>query len=300
MGRFFYKKHHTIDEFLTSDKTIDIINDYLQFDSSKLNGFGTDFIISGNFIHNILINKKANELDFCILTKKGFVTILDFFSKNFNYIRYSITTYGIDLNIDSYPYVVKLFNTIEWTILQCIDTYTIEYSKCYFDGKNIKISPECERIIKEKKIYFHTLSYKEIEEATNNGYKFRKESLKALDIIDICLNKISKDGDCEGYIGMNFHDLTNKEIENLKRLVKLHECYENDKYFYIFVINNSLDIMKQLLPLIYKYKPKYKNLCDCDCCNFIDNNDNINNSDVINENEITFEDIIKFLHENIL
>jgi len=122
MGRFIWKHHHSLDEFILSDKTIDTINKYLKFDSSKLDGFGTDFIISGNFLHHILIDKETNELEFCIMTENGFLKVLEFFSKNFNYIRYSITTYGIDLDIESYPYLVKLYNTIGWTILESIET----------------------------------------------------------------------------------------------------------------------------------------------------------------------------------
>jgi hypothetical protein len=305
---FIYKQHYPIDSYLIN-KCINII-DHLEFDPSRLEGWEEDFIIAGDFIHNILNYYKSHEIDFYVLTEKGFRTLLCFFYKMSNYVTFSITKHSIDININDYSYMIKLHNRLGWSIYQCMESYYFDYKKCFFDGQSIKISQECNEMMLEKKIYrlFKDVNihYKDILDAINKGYKFKKEFLKGYDIIDIEL----EDGFVDGikdennnfvkkkYIGMDMHDeLTFDEITNLLKLVEKYQLYENDKYNYIFTIHNSLETILILLSLIHKYTPIYTNICGCDCCEI----NSYETYNIYNENTIdtlTFYTIINFLNND--
>jgi hypothetical protein len=265
---FIYKRHYSISSYLINTQIN--INDHLLFDYSKLEGWGVDFIIAGDFIHNILNNFSSKEIHFFVLTEKGFHTLLYFFYKMTNYTTFSITKQNIDLNLNGYPYIIKLFNRINWSIYQCMESYYFNYKKCFFDGETIKISPDCIEMMNEKNIYLsfqgNYIYYKDILDAIEKGYKFKKEFIASTGIENIELEEIINEKKI--YIGQNFHEINDNELLILKNFAKNYELNEKDCFNYIFTIHDSLETIIILLSLIYKYTPLYENICCCDFCEF--------------------------------
>ncbi len=308
---FIYIRHYNISEY-DENHTINITN-YLNFNIADIKGWSEDFIISGSFIHNLLINKpnidNYKQIDFDILTQKGFHTILNFFDNYFTklkkFIKYHVTQFGIEIEVETenWQYLIKLNNKIEWTIENCIDSYEIDYNKCYFDGKIIRMSPLCSEIINKKKIYLinSPINYSQILYAINNGYSFKKEFLKDKNIINIPLEILENDDNNsvenkKKYIGQSFHILSDQEKEKLHQLIIDNQEIENNNYNRIFTINNSLDNIKKILPLLYKNHLIYKNTCYCDMCeSMYDEPYMINIQD---SNSLTFDNIVKYLYIN--
>ena len=297
---FLHKNHYQISSYLNNTQIPSYsninINDHLHFDSSLLEGWFVDFIISGDFVHNVLNKFNSNEINFMVFTEKGFHTLLFFFYKMTNHITFSITQESIDLNIYGYPYKVKLFNRIDWSIYQCMESYYYDYKKCFYDGQYIKISPECYEMMNEKKIYIPSkgddIYYKDIFDAVTKGYKFKKEFLVSAGIENIKTEEIVDEN--IKYIGQRIHDINNTEIEILEKLVKDNHQYENDHFHYIFTIHDSLEIIIILLPFVCKNPPVYKNIC---CCSYCDSEVS-NMYDEEMDLPLTFYNIINFLYDN--
>jgi len=302
----FYRHHYPISSYY--EKTNKEINmeDYLQFDPNELNGWGMDFIIAGEFIHNILINnhKNSKHIDFCILSTKGFNKIIDFFQSNWTNIIYHILEDGVYLNIIGYPFKVKLHNLIDWSIENCINSYDYDYNKTYFNGSSIKISPDCDHMIKEKKIYHIPTSiipYISVLESMNNGYKFNNEMLVELGIRDIELEIPDVNNpEKKKFIGHEYQDLTEDEKEKLLKIVNDNHQFEIDESKYIISLYSSNDIEK-LLPMLSKHKVFYYPNCACIYCDSeTEVNEKIYESLPIDPKSIiNFRNIIDFLHNNI-
>ena len=157
---------------------------YLEFDSRELKGWGSDFIIAGEFIHDVLSNCKKRYLDFYIFNKTGFNTLLEFYPSTLGGCKYTIKTHYIEIISPMYEYSVRLMNAFDLNPIDIINAMEAEMLCCYYDGENIYQFPGCEDAIDTWTVIRTANPCKccvsTIINAINQGYKVSRETLKVL------------------------------------------------------------------------------------------------------------------------
>jgi hypothetical protein len=255
------KQHYTLDTCTTTKcNNFDLIQ-YLLFDPSKLTGWNTDFIISGDCIHHILINytPSIKTIDFCIFTEKGFYTLLNFFNNNMKISQFNVFNWGVELKIkNNQNYIINLYNTLEpkWNLISAVTSYELDFNRCFYDGSNIIMFPDCKKSIDTnvisnlRMITKDTLLYTDIKKSIDMGYKFEDlfyYNKKLVSLIDV-----------ESDI-----------IETIRPLITFYH----------------IENIKNILPLIFQ-KPYLQPLDDCMY---------INNNDYYFDDLLNFEDILNYL-----
>jgi len=160
------------------------ISPFLDFDTRLLKGWNTDFIIAGEFIHNVLSNNSLHYVDFYIFTEKGFHTLLNFFDKiNYNYKpEYAIkTTYYIEISNK-----VRLFNALDTTPIEIINNMEADIVACFYDGEHVHVFPGCEDAIDSLTVIQtadpNKCNPSTILNAIHQGYKISCEIVDSLGI----------------------------------------------------------------------------------------------------------------------
>jgi len=159
------------------------LSPFLEFDTRLLKGWNTDFIIAGEFIHDVLSNITPQYIDFYVFTENGFHTLLDFLKIFMYKPNYSITTsYYIEINNK-----VRLFNAFNTEPMDIINNMEADLFACFYDGENIQQFPGCEDSIDALEV-IHTFNPKKcnvttILTAVNHGYKISREILATLGVL---------------------------------------------------------------------------------------------------------------------
>ena len=120
------------------------IKPYLPFPIHDIKGWGTNFIIAGGFIHDIIHNIKPKDIDFWIFNKKGFVSLINFFSKYYKNCSYSIYPALIEINTPDCLYPIQLINSFcNIDKYMVVPNFDLDYVRCFFDGTDIYAFPDC-------------------------------------------------------------------------------------------------------------------------------------------------------------
>jgi hypothetical protein len=229
------------------------LNPFLNFDYKSLNKYNRDknFIVAGDFVHDVLTNRKLHQLDFYVFTKEGFTILLDFFGTNTNtmysIIKYSIRTHYIQITSQEYSYTINLINAFNTTPLEIMNRMDVDYLRCYYDGENINIFTDCDAAMNSQKIMntYNNIDYTEYCDSTNicprtlikaiqKGYRITRQILLE--------------------VGIKFHDIPDYPIElNKKNLYEdekeqILEEYDDQCYEYW---HTDIQVNKEQLDFIY-------------------------------------------------
>jgi hypothetical protein len=239
---------------------------YVSFNLEDIKGWNTDFIIYGSFIHDVINSRDQDKIEFGIFTENGFETLLKYFNDNFKDIEYVVFKNGVELviELENKTLLIELINFIGYSIETLLNTIKFECHKCYFDGKNIIVYPECRKTINtgviEKMNGNNTkFTKREFMQCYNNDYKFSIDIYKKLDIIDP-----KKESDT---INQN-----NKQIRKFMRDIMYEVEYyklskyedrgfdiylefpdNDDDYYNTLIKFTDLKKLMVIMPLIYKY-----------------------------------------------
>ena len=178
-----FKNQYTMDDA----KQIPMnLSPYLRFEVRQLKGWGSDFIIAGEFIHDVLGNCKRLHLDFYIFSKAGFNTLLDFYiSSPGHTYKYTINMHYIE--IIGPDNIVRLINAIGLTPIDIMNGMEVEMLCCFYDGECIYQFPGCEDAIDTWTVV-HTRDASNccintILRAIEQDYKISREILEEFDIV---------------------------------------------------------------------------------------------------------------------
>lgn len=236
---------------------------YLHFDPSSIKGWGTDFIIAGEFIHAILsynTKKHTEYIDFYIFNEAGFTTLLDFYTNFYTkQHRYTIKNHYIEIEtIEKEKYKLRLINAFGLNTIDIMNAMEIDILCCYYDGgEYISCFPKCEEAIVGR--YISASNPKKccistILRAFEHGYMISNDICKALTI------------DVDNYI---------------YKMSRMSLTYEDRRYLYMIeeeqrfqlqgIAVHSLAMAKSFLPYIYKHSIKDKIIAgtniNCGCFN---------------------------------
>ncbi len=269
---------------------------HISFNLEDIKGWNTDFIIYGSFIHNALLSFKfitisEGKIDFAIFTENGYQILLNFFNDNYKNIKYNVFKNGVELIIETETeteIVIELNNFIGHSIESVLNTIKFECHKCYFDGKNIIVYPECIKTINTgviEKMNGNNTNFtkREFMECYNYDYKFSIDIYKKLDIIDI---RDGRDAINNGKVFINVKN-THYEVEYYKLTkyedrgfdIYLEFPDNDDDYYNILIKFSNLKQLMVIMPLIYKYP--FTNTNNEEKEKGKDNKDGLTNSDII-------------------
>ena len=176
------------------------LKQHLPFNVDELKGWGTNFVIAGGFIHDIVHGMEPNDIDIWIFTTNGFIELLSFFSKSYTDINYKIYPSVIEINSPDFKYPIQLINSINegddeeyktkiwWghgetvagaAASRVISMFDMDYTRCFFDGKNTYVFTEClnawsSKVIRDVISYDHLRSSR-ILKAHKKGYQIEKK-----------------------------------------------------------------------------------------------------------------------------
>lgn len=262
------------------------LSPYLKFDSRLLKGLGSDFIIAGEFIHDILGNCNNRYLDFYIFDEAGFNELLDFYCSKPGR-KYTIKTHYIEISNDDY--IVRLINAFSSTPIDIMNMMEVEMLCCYYDGEFIYQFPGCEDAIDTWTVIRTDNASKccvsTIIRAIEQGYKISREILEALRIE--CPDGEGKPHiqSCAGLSPGERDDVLDHYEDELYEYMQvaiqpsdedLHDLYvyelgENFQMQGITVYH--MGMAKAFLPYIYKNTIKDKMACgeniNCGCFDMI-------------------------------
>lgn len=279
------------------------LQQYVSFNLEDIKGWNTDFIIYGSFIHDVInINSSyQGKIEFGIFTENGFETLLKYF-KDID-IEYNVFKNGVELVIDK-TLVIELANFIGYSIETLLNTVKFECHKCYFDGKNIIVYPECRKTINtgviEKMNGNNTkFTKREFMQCYNNGYQFSINIYNKIDIID---PQNQSDGKNNKQIRKFMRDII-YEVDYYKLSkyedrgfdIYLEFPDNDDDYYDVLIKFTDLKQLMIIMPLIYKY-PVINNSEDSEK----KENDGEENDDKKKKKDgLTNSDIIYFLINQI-
>lgn len=275
------------------------LSPFLKFDSRLLKGWGPNFIIAGEFIHDVLGNFKPRNIDFYIFTKAGFNEVLNLYSSAPGR-KYTIKTHYIEISgSDNDDYVVRLINAFDLTPIEIMNAMEIELLCCYYDGENIYQFPGCADAIDSWNVVRTTDASKccasTIIRAIEQGYNISREILKELgvDYPDADQPNILS---CAGLSPGERDDLMDYYHDELYEYMQvavkpsnedLHDLYvsESDANFQMQGITvYHMGLAKAFLPYIYQNPIKERIACgtniNCGCFEMI----------------IDMEEIVEVLH----
>ncbi len=143
-----YKPLTLEDRIIVSDINIGNI---LSIDTNYLSyiGLGTDFVIAGQTINDVISDKKLYYVDFWIFKEKGFTQLLKYL-EIFKPKYYNIYPSYIEIDFINYDYTFRLINVIGSNIIDLINMFDIDIDQCYYDGKEIYSFPTREKALKTK------------------------------------------------------------------------------------------------------------------------------------------------------
>jgi hypothetical protein len=264
---------------------------YVSFNLEDIKGWNTDFIIYGTFIHDVINNinifdSDQGKIEFGIFTENGYETLLKYFNDNFKDIEYNVFKNGVELAIEleNKVLIIELTNFIGYSIETLLDTINFECNKCYFDGKNVIVYPECRKTINTRVIEKMNgnntkFTRREFMQCYKNNYKFSIDIYKKLDILrpenesDSINNKkiiiFMKDTTFEA----EYYKLSKYEDRGLDNYLY---CFDDDDYYNILIKFSDLTKLMVIMPLIYKY-PIVNDIDDSE----EKENDGLTNSDII-------------------
>jgi hypothetical protein len=248
---------------------------YVSFNLEDINinnGWNTDFIIYGNFIHDVINHIKfidssdQDKIEFGIFTENGFETLLKYFNDNFKDIEYVVFKNGVELviELENKTLLIELINFIGYSIETLLNTIKFECHKCYFDGKNIIVYPECRKTINtgviEKMNGNNTkFTKREFMQCYNNDYKFSIDIYKKLDILrpengsdtinqnNKQIRKFMRDIIYE----VEYYKLSKYEDRGFDIYLELQD--NDDDYYDVLIKFSDMKQLMIIMPLIYKY-----------------------------------------------
>ena len=206
-----------VNDYITISNPLLTIEEFLDFNPSELVGLNTDFIIAGEFTHNTLKHIVSEKVDFWIMNEKGFTYLLDYFSKYFDNIKYSIFESKIELQIDDYGLII-LHKSFGLNISQILKSFPFDYLCSYFDGKNIIVSPKGIDQMKTREIY-----------------KFNNH-------LDVCESSIYKALDNKYNLDIDLYYDT-EEYWNYQNDKILYD--DNKMYYNEYLSNYNINILKE-------------------------------------------------------
>ena len=277
------------------------LSPFLKFDSQLLKGWGSDFIIAGEFIHDVLGNFKPRNMDFYIFTKAGFNEVLELYSSTPGR-KYTIKTHYIEISgPGNEGYIVRLMNAFDLTPIDIMNAMEIELLCCYYDGDNIYQFPGCADAIDTWNVIRTADASKccasTIIRAIEQGYKISREILKELGVafpdddkpyILSCAGlSLSEHDDVMDYYEDELYEYMQVAIKPSSN--SLYDVYvsesESDANFLMQGITvYHMGIAKSFLPYIYQNPIKERIACgtniNCGCFEMI----------------VDMEDIVEVLH----
>lgn len=261
------------------------LSPFLNFDSHLLEGWGSDFIIAGEFIHDVLSNCKKRYLDFYIFNEAGFNTLLDFYPSRLGR-KYTIKAHYIEISSEDYDYSVRLMNAFGSTPIDIMNGMEVEMLCCYYDGENIYQFPGCEDAIETWSVTNTPNANKccvsTIIRAIEKGYKISREILEALQIecpdgedkphIQTCSGL--SPGECEDVMDHyedELYDYMHVAIKPTNEdLNYLYDCEIQQHFQMQGITVYHVNLAKSFLPYIYQHPIKNQitrgSNINCGCC----------------------------------
>jgi hypothetical protein len=267
---------------LEDAKKINInLSPFFRCDLQRLNGWSTDFILAGEFIHDVLTDTKRSNMDFYIFTENGFNTLLDFFSSKTIYTdkyTYAIKTHYIEIISEYFKNnIIRLINAFNLTPIDIMNAMEIDILRCFYDGDTIYQFNVCEGAIESIEIHANNNNNCcpiTILKAIDKGYEISHEILEGLGIRfnnrPISPSRYERDGEYDDHYEI-YRDSLEEYLYTAVMLTKEQMSYlyelcetkqkENCKYITLY----DVEMTKYFLHYIYKHSIKNLDNINCGC-----------------------------------
>lgn len=279
--------HYTIEDA----KKIHInLSPFFRFNFQRINGWLTDFIIVGEFIHDVLTDNEKRNIDFYIFTEKGFHTLINYFSsKTIDTYTYTVKTYYIDITSCYFVGHIRLINAFTLTPMDIMNAMEVDILRSFYDGETIYQFPDCEGAIESMEIHANhanTCCPITILNAIDKGYDISREILEGLGLKfnnrPIRPSRYEWDGHYDSYsdsIEEYLHTAIMPTKEQMDYLYEL--CITKKKENNKGITVNDLGLIISFMPYIYKNSIVSTKVDNINCGCF----------------ELKFEEMIELLNE---
>jgi hypothetical protein len=254
------------------------LSPFTHFNLQQIKGWLTDFIIAGEFIHDVLTDNEKSNIDFYIFTEKGFHTLLEYFSRTYSIDTYSIDTYTIKTHYINIKHEsgmnINLINAFTLTPIEIINKMEVDILRTFYDGETIYQFIDCEGAIESQQLHAnnaHQCCPITILKAIDKGYEISREILEELGIKfndrPISPDRLERNGEYDNhydlYIDSMDEYLHTTIIPTKEQMDYLHETKSKENCKGITV--NDLELAKCFLPYIYKNSIRNVNNINCGC-----------------------------------
>lgn len=273
--------HYTMEDA----KKISInLSPFFHFNLQQIKGWLTDFIIAGEFIHDVLTDTEKSNIDFYIFTEKGFHTLLGYFSTyTYSIATYTIKTHYINIQYES-GLNINLINAFALSPIEIINEMEVDILRSFYDGETIYQFIDCEGAIESQQIHannVHQCCPITILKAINKGYEISREILEELGIKfndrPCSPDRLERNGEYDNhydlYIDSMDEYLHTTIIPTTEQMDYLYDlCETKIKENCKGITVTDLELAKSFLPFIYKNSIRNVNNINCGCfaLNFIE------------------------------
>lgn len=149
----------------------------LPFDIDKIpSNNGSDYIIAGGFIHDIVNGINPNDIDIYVFNNEALIKLIKYFEL-FKESNVYFIIYPCLVEVRGLRYPIQIINSIGQTP-NLVEYFDLEYVKCYYtgNGNTIMATPKCIEMWKTKLIDTLEdgirLTDKRVLKSIAKGYKF--------------------------------------------------------------------------------------------------------------------------------